>query len=50
MRALDAAKAAGAEYADVRIAQYRSQSVQTRERACRGSATPRRPASASARS
>jgi TldD protein len=36
MRALDAAKAAGAEYADVRIAQYRSQSVQTRERRVQG--------------
>jgi len=36
MRALDAAKTAGAEYADVRIAQYRSQSVQTRERRVQG--------------
>ena len=36
MRALDAAKSAGAEYADVRIAQYRSQSVQTRERRVQG--------------
>src|SRR5204863_6604425 len=32
MRALDAAKSAGAQYADVRIAQYRSQFVATRER------------------
>jgi TldD protein len=36
MRALDAAKTAGAAYADVRIAQYRSQSVQTRERRVQG--------------
>ncbi|HTE44443.1 MAG TPA: TldD/PmbA family protein [Gemmatimonadaceae bacterium] len=36
MRALDAAKSAGAEYADVRIAQYRSQFVQTRERRVQG--------------
>src|SRR6478752_4967553 len=36
MRALDAARSAGAEYADVRIAQYRSQSVQTRERRVQG--------------
>jgi TldD protein len=36
MRALDAAKTAGAEYVDVRIAQYRSQSVQTRERRVQG--------------
>ena len=36
MRALDAAKAAGAQYCDVRIAQYRSQSVQTRERRVQG--------------
>ncbi len=36
MKALDAAKSAGAEYADVRIAQYRSQSVQTRERRVQG--------------
>ncbi len=36
MRALDAAKSAGAEYADVRIAAYRSQSVQTRERRVQG--------------
>ncbi len=36
MRALDAAKGAGAQYADVRIAQYRSQSVQTRERRVQG--------------
>ena len=36
MKALDAAKAAGAEYADVRIAQYRSQTVQTRERRVQG--------------
>ena len=31
MRALDAAKAAGAEYADVRISQNRNQAIQTRE-------------------
>ncbi|MEP7067460.1 MAG: TldD/PmbA family protein [Gemmatimonadota bacterium] len=31
MRALDAAKSAGAEYADVRISQNRSQAIQTRE-------------------
>ena len=31
MRALDAAKAAGAEYADVRISQNRNQGIQTRE-------------------
>ncbi|HEY4303733.1 MAG TPA: TldD/PmbA family protein [Gemmatimonadaceae bacterium] len=36
MKALEAAKSAGAEYADVRIAQYRSQSVQTRERRVAG--------------
>ena len=36
MRAVDAAKAAGAQYADVRIARYRSQSVQTRERRVQG--------------
>jgi TldD protein len=36
MRAIDAAKSAGAEYADVRIAQYRSQFVQTRERRVQG--------------
>src|SRR5215510_11401926 len=36
MKALDAAKAAGAEYVDVRIAQYRSQTVQTRERRVQG--------------
>jgi TldD protein len=36
MRALEAAKSAGAEYADVRIAQYRSQFVQTRERRVQG--------------
>src|SRR5262245_13669839 len=36
MKALDAAKTAGAEYADVRIAQYRSQAVQTRERRVQG--------------
>ncbi len=36
MRALDAAKGAGAQYSDVRIAQYRSQSVQTRERRVQG--------------
>jgi TldD protein len=32
MRAVDAARAAGAQYADVRIARYRSQFVATRER------------------
>ncbi|MEO6209554.1 MAG: TldD/PmbA family protein [Gemmatimonadaceae bacterium] len=31
MRALDAAKSAGAEYADVRISQNRNQAIQTRE-------------------
>jgi TldD protein len=31
MRALDAAKTAGAEYADVRISQNRNQAIQTRE-------------------
>ncbi len=36
MRALDAAKSGGADYADVRIAAYRSQSVQTRERRVQG--------------
>jgi TldD protein len=36
MRALEAAKSAGAEYADVRIAQYRSQFVSTRERRVQG--------------
>src|SRR3569833_4474760 len=36
MKALDAAKAAGAEYADVRIAQKQPQSVQTRERRVQG--------------
>ncbi len=36
MKALDAAKSAGASYADVRIARYRSQSVSTRERRVQG--------------
>ncbi len=36
MRALDAAKSGGAEYADVRIAQNRSQFVSTRERRVQG--------------
>ena len=36
LKAIDAAKAAGAEYADVRIAQNRSQFVQTRERRVQG--------------
>lgn len=36
MRAIDAAKSAGAEYSDVRIAQNRSQFVQTRERRVQG--------------
>ena len=36
MRALDAAKSGGAEYADVRIAQNRSQFVATRERRVQG--------------
>jgi TldD protein len=36
MRAVEAAKAAGAQYADVRIARYRSQAVQTRERRVQG--------------
>ncbi|MDB4917665.1 MAG: peptidase modulator of gyrase [Gemmatimonadetes bacterium] len=36
MKAIDAAKGAGADYADVRIAQYRSQFVQTRERRVQG--------------
>src|SRR5262245_38713405 len=36
MRALEAAKSAGAEYTDVRIAQYRSQFVSTRERRVQG--------------
>ena len=31
MRALDAAKSAGAEYADVRISQNRNQAILTRE-------------------
>ena len=31
MRALDAAKSAGAEYADVRISQNRNQAIQARE-------------------
>jgi TldD protein len=35
-RAVDAAKSAGAEYADARIGQYRSQFVQTRERRVQG--------------
>ena len=36
LKAIDAAKAAGAEYSDVRIAQNRSQFVQTRERRVQG--------------
>ncbi len=36
LKAIDAAKAAGAEYADVRVAQNRSQFVQTRERRVQG--------------
>jgi TldD protein len=36
MRAVDAARAAGAQYADVRIARYRSQAVNTRERRVQG--------------
>jgi TldD protein len=36
MRAVDAARAAGAQYADARIARYRSQAVQTRERRVQG--------------
>jgi TldD protein len=36
MRGVDAARAAGAQYADVRIARYRSQAVQTRERRVQG--------------
>ena len=36
MRAVDAAKAAGASYADARIARYRSQFVATRERRVQG--------------
>src|SRR6185503_3100885 len=32
MRAVDAAKSAGAQYADARIARYRSQGINTRER------------------
>jgi len=36
MRAVEAATAAGAQYADVRIARYRSQAVQTRERRVQG--------------
>src|SRR5688572_4814644 len=36
MRAVEAAKSAGAQYADVRIARYRSQAVQTRERRVQG--------------
>jgi TldD protein len=36
LRAVDAARAAGAEYADVRVAQYRSQNVSTRERRVQG--------------
>jgi TldD protein len=38
MKALDAAKGAGAEYADVRIGRYRSQFVATRERRVQGMA------------
>ena len=36
MRGVDAARSAGAQYADARIARYRSQSVQTRERRVQG--------------
>jgi TldD protein len=36
LRALDAAKSAGAEYADVRISQQRNQSISTRERRVQG--------------
>src|SRR5437868_1701588 len=36
MKALDAAKSAGASYADVRIGRYRSQFVSTRERRVQG--------------
>jgi TldD protein len=36
MRAVDAARQAGAEYADVRVAQNRAQSVSTRERRVQG--------------
>jgi TldD protein len=36
MRGVEAARAAGAQYADARIARYRSQSVQTRERRVQG--------------
>jgi TldD protein len=36
MKALDAAKAAGASYADVRVGRYRSQFVATRERRVQG--------------
>ena len=35
-RAVDAARAAGAQYADARIAKYRSQGIQTRERRVQG--------------
>src|SRR5205085_8523113 len=36
LKAIDAARAAGAEYADVRVAQNRSQFVATRERRVQG--------------
>ncbi|MGQ0642643.1 MAG: PmbA/TldA family metallopeptidase, partial [Gemmatimonadaceae bacterium] len=36
MRAVDAARSAGAQYADVRIARYRSEAVSTRERRVQG--------------
>ena len=36
VRAVDAARSAGAQYADARIARYRTQSVQTRERRVQG--------------
>src|SRR5688500_15646892 len=36
MRGVDAARSAGAQYADARIARYRTQSVQTRERRVQG--------------
>ncbi|AHG88906.1 peptidase U62 modulator of DNA gyrase [Gemmatirosa kalamazoonensis] len=38
MKALDAARAAGADYADVRVGRYRSQFVATRERRVQGMA------------
>ena len=47
--ALNAARSAGASYADVRIGRYRRQAITTRERQVTASATPSRTASASAR-